>query len=47
MCSDEFGNVILDSNPGFQTFSFAGGFYQQGFPKLTLVSKGLAKMYSG
>ena len=24
---DEFGNVILDSNPGFQPFGFAGGIY--------------------
>jgi hypothetical protein len=23
---DEFGNVILDTNPGFQPFGFAGGF---------------------
>jgi RHS repeat-associated protein len=24
---DEFGNVVLDTNPGFQPFGFAGGFY--------------------
>src|SRR6185369_6815218 len=24
---DEFGNVILDTNPGFQPFGFAGGMY--------------------
>ncbi|MBT6842838.1 MAG: hypothetical protein HOA17_03450 [Candidatus Melainabacteria bacterium] len=24
---DEFGNVILDTNPGFQAFGFAGGIY--------------------
>lgn len=24
---DEFGNVILDTNPGFQSFGFAGGIY--------------------
>jgi len=24
---DEFGNVILDTNPGFQLFGFAGGLY--------------------
>jgi RHS repeat-associated protein len=24
---DEFGNVILDTNPGFQPFGFAGGLY--------------------
>ena len=24
---DEFGNVIYDSNPGFQPFGFAGGLY--------------------
>ena len=23
---DEFGNVIVDTNPGFQPFGFAGGF---------------------
>lgn len=27
---DEFGNVIYDSNPGFQPFGFGGGFYDQG-----------------
>jgi len=26
---DEFGNVILDTNPGFQPFGFAGGLYDQ------------------
>ncbi len=26
---DEFGNVIADSNPGFQPFRFAGGIYDQ------------------
>lgn len=26
---DEFGNVTLDSNPGFQPFGFAGGLYDQ------------------
>ncbi|MCL6613532.1 MAG: RHS repeat-associated core domain-containing protein [Firmicutes bacterium] len=26
---DEFGNVILDTNPGFQPFGFAGGSYEQ------------------
>jgi len=26
---DEFGNVILDSNPGFQPFGFAGGLYDR------------------
>jgi hypothetical protein len=24
---DEFGNVLADSNPGFQPFGFAGGLY--------------------
>ncbi len=24
---DEFGNVVLDTNPGFQPFGFAGGLY--------------------
>jgi RHS repeat-associated protein len=24
---DEFGNVIVDTNPGFQPFGFAGGLY--------------------
>jgi len=27
---DEFGNVILDTNPGFQPFGFAGGLYDRG-----------------
>lgn len=27
MAFDEFGNVILDTNPGFQPFGFAGGLY--------------------
>jgi RHS repeat-associated protein len=26
---DEFGNVITDTNPGFQPFGFAGGLYDQ------------------
>jgi RHS repeat-associated protein len=26
---DEFGNVISDTNPGFQPFGFAGGLYDQ------------------
>ncbi len=26
---DEWGNVILDTNPGFQPFGFAGGLYDQ------------------
>ncbi|MEO6421701.1 MAG: RHS repeat-associated core domain-containing protein [Candidatus Nitrotoga sp.] len=26
---DEFGNVIADSNPGFQPFGFAGGLYDR------------------
>jgi len=26
---DEFGNVIKDTNPGFQPFGFAGGIYDQ------------------
>jgi RHS repeat-associated protein len=26
---DEFGNVIQDTNPGFQPFGFAGGLYDQ------------------
>lgn len=24
---DEFGRVVLDTNPGFQPFGFAGGLY--------------------
>jgi RHS repeat-associated protein len=26
---DEFGNVLLDTNPGFQPFGFAGGLYDR------------------
>jgi RHS repeat-associated protein len=26
---DEFGNVVFDTNPGFQPFGFAGGLYDQ------------------
>ena len=26
---DEFGNVLIDTNPGFQPFAFAGGLYDQ------------------
>jgi RHS repeat-associated protein len=26
---DEFGNILLDTNPGFQPFGFAGGIYDQ------------------
>jgi RHS repeat-associated protein len=33
---DEFGNVLLDTNPGFQPFGFAGGLYdhQTGLTRL-------------
>jgi RHS repeat-associated protein len=27
---DEFGNVLVDTNPGFQPFGFAGGLYDHG-----------------
>jgi RHS repeat-associated protein len=29
MTYDEFGNVVYDSNPGFQPFGFAGGLYDK------------------
>ena len=29
MAYDEFGNVLADTNPGFQPFGFAGGLYDQ------------------
>ncbi|WP_303900977.1 NHL domain-containing protein [Thiohalomonas denitrificans] len=29
MAYDEFGNVVEDTNPGFQPFGFAGGIYDQ------------------
>ena len=35
---DSFGNVIIDSNPGFQPFGFAGGLYD---PDTNLVRFGL------
>jgi RHS repeat-associated protein len=35
---DEFGNVLLDTNPGFQPFGFAGGLYD---PDTTLLHFGL------
>jgi RHS repeat-associated protein len=35
---DEFGNVILDTNPAFQPFGFAGGLYD---PDTTLTRYGL------
>ncbi|MFZ1082846.1 MAG: RHS repeat-associated core domain-containing protein [Candidatus Kryptoniota bacterium] len=34
---DEFGNVVYDSNPGFQPFGFAGGLYD---PETKLVRFG-------
>jgi len=34
---DEFGNVLLDTNPGFQPFGFAGGLYD---PQTRLVRFG-------
>ena len=34
---DEFGNVLLDTNPGFQPFGFAGGLYD---PQTKLVRFG-------
>jgi hypothetical protein len=42
MCYDEFGNVMLDSNPGFQPFDFAGGFYRVEFSEAHLSLKKLA-----
>jgi RHS repeat-associated protein len=29
MAYDEFGNVLIDTNPGFQPFGFAGGLYDR------------------
>lgn len=29
MAYDEFGNVLMDTNPGFQPFGFAGGLYDR------------------
>jgi RHS repeat-associated protein len=37
MDCDEFGNVVLDTNPGFQPFGFAGGLYD---PQTKLVRLG-------
>jgi RHS repeat-associated protein len=34
---DEFGNVLVDTNPGFQPFGFAGGLYD---PETKLVRFG-------
>ena len=34
---DEFGNVLPDTNPGFQPFGFAGGFYD---PQTKLIRFG-------
>ncbi len=34
---DEFGNVLVDTNPGFQLFGFAGGLYD---PQTGLVRFG-------
>ena len=34
---DEFGNVLLDSSPGFQPFGFAGGLYE---PQTKLIRFG-------
>ena len=47
MCSDEFGNVIFDSNSGFQPFGFAGVFYTIGVPEAHLSLKKFANMYVG
>jgi len=30
---DAFGNVLLDTNPGFQPFGFAGGLYDDAGPE--------------
>jgi len=40
---DEFGNVILDTNPGFQPFGFAGGLYD---PDTSLAKFGARDYYS-
>jgi hypothetical protein len=47
MCSDEFGNVIFDSNSGFQPFGFAGDFYTGGFSEAHLSLEKFANMYLG
>lgn len=39
---DEFGNIIADTNPGFQPFGFAGGLYDQ---DLKLVRFGARDYY--
>ena len=43
MCYGEFGNVILDSNPGFQRFGIAGGFYTVGSSDAHLNLKEIRK----
>ena len=41
---DEFGNIINDSNPGFQPFGFAGGVYDH-HTKLTRFGAGAIHKY--
>jgi RHS repeat-associated protein len=41
---DEFGNVLSDTNPGWQTFGFAGGIYD---PNSGLVRFGARDYNSG
>jgi len=47
MCSDEFGNVIFDSNSGFQPFGFAGVFCTVGFAEADLSLEKFANICVG
>ena len=40
---DEFGNVLVDTNPGFQPFGFAGGIYDRYHRARPLRGQGLRR----
>jgi RHS repeat-associated protein len=42
---DEFGNVVFDSNPGWQPFGFAGGLYEAGTGLVRFGARDYAAAY--
>ena len=44
---DESGRVLNDSNPGFQPFGFAGGFYDPGHASSSALARGIMMRHQG
>jgi uncharacterized protein RhaS with RHS repeats len=43
---DPFGNILLDTNPGFQPFGFAGGLYDQDTKLTRFGARDYDRVYS-